>query len=434
MQVSVESTSGLGRRMKVVLPAQRFQDSYQARVRDTAKSANLRGFRPGKVPTNVIEQRFGAQLRGDVAMELVRESLALSMDQEKLRPAATPNVVIQSASPQDDFVFEATFDVYPEVGSIDVSTLDVVHETSAITDADVDQMIDNLKLQRRSWTEVERAAQAGDLVSFELSVTVAGKRIPAEGAERGATILGSGAVFADIETALTGTTAGHEASFTLNYPADFRDADVAGQAGAAQVKVLAVKEPSLPAVDADFVRSFGVASGDEAEFRREIRANLERELAAALSARLRSEVVNKLVAAHASFELPGMMVEAEAKALRSQAVENARRNGAQVPVEPPLDGFMEGAARRVRAGILLEELARQNDIKLDPARVSQAISAIASTYEDPAEVLALYRKDERLAASLRSRVMEEQVADWVAGKAQTTQREVSFAEILKARG
>ena len=231
MQVSVESTSGLGRKMKVILPAQRFQDSYQARIRDTAKSANLRGFRPGKVPVQVIEQRYGAQLRGDVAMELVRESLAKSMDEQNLRPAATPNVSIQSASAKEDFVFEATFDVYPEVGTVDVSALVVERETSSITDADVDQMIDNLKLQRRSWTEVERAAQASDLVSFELSVEVAGKRIPAVDAERGATIVGSGAVFADIDAALAGMHAGENKSFDLNYPADFRDAEVAGQVG-----------------------------------------------------------------------------------------------------------------------------------------------------------------------------------------------------------
>lgn len=434
MQVSVESTSGLGRKLKVTLPAQRFQDSYQARIRDAAKSANLRGFRPGKVPTQVIEQRYGAQLRGDVAMDLVRESLAKSMDEQKLRPAATPNVSIQSASIKEDFVFEATFDVYPEVGTVDVSTLAVERETSSITDADIDQMLENLKLQRRSWSEVERAAQAGDLVTFELSVEVAAKRVPAEGSERGATILGSGAVFADIDAALTGMSGGEEKSFDLNYPADFRDADVAGQTGKAHAKALTVKEPKLPEVDADFIRSFGVASGDADEFRSEIRANLERELAASLSSRLRAEVVGKLVAAYADFELPASMIEQEAKSLRTQTVENARRNGNQVSTEPPLEGFMAAAAQRVRAGILLEEIARQNELSLDPQRVNAAIAAVASTYEDPSEVLALYRKDQQLANALRARVMEEQVADWIAGHAQTTERPVTFAEILKARG
>lgn len=434
MQVSVESTSGLGRKMTVTLPAQRFQDSYQARIRDTAKSANLRGFRPGKVPTQVIEQRFGAQMRGDVAMELVRESLSKSLDEQQLRPAATPSVTITTASASDDFVFEATFDVYPELGSIDVSGLEVDRETSSITEADIAQMVDNLKLQRRSWSEVERSAQAADLVSFELSVQVEDKRIPAEGAERGATILGSGAVFADIDTALTGMVAGGEKAFELSYPADFRDADVAGKTGQAQARVLTVKEPKLPEVDAEFIRSFGVASGDAEEFDREIRANLERELAQSLSARLRAEVVAKLIAAHADFELPASMIEQEAKALRSQAVENARRSGAQVNAEPPLEGFVAAAAQRVRAGILMEEIARQNQISLDPQRVNAAVAAVASTYEDPAEVLALYRKDERLASALRARVMEEQVADWIASHARTSDREVSFADILKARG
>ena len=153
-----------------------------------------------------------------------------------------------------------------------------------------------------------------------------------------------------------------------------------------------------------------------------------------MSTRLRAEVVSKLVNAYSGFELPVSMIEQEAKALRSQAVENARRNGAQITSEPPLDGFMENAAQRVRAGILLEEISRQNQLALDPQRVSAAIAAVASTYEDPSEVLALYRKDERLANSLRARVMEEQVADWIAGHAQTTERSVTFAEILKARG
>lgn len=434
MQVSLESTSGLGRKLKVEVPASLFLTSYQSRVKDLAKTANLHGFRKGKVPTQVIEQRYGGQLRSEVTMDLVRDSLGQALNAQQLRPAATPNVSILSASDQSGVSFEAAFDVYPEVGTVETQGLKIVRETSEITDADIERMLDSLKVQRRSWTEVERVAGAGDLVTFEMSVDVAGKRIPAEGAERGATILGSGAVFADIDAALTGMGAGESKEFALNYPADFRDADVAGQTGQAAVKVLAVKEAKVPEVDAAFIRSFGVADGELGTFRSEIRANLERELAAALSARLRAEVVSRLIEAHSGFELPSTMIDQEARFLRQQAVENARRNGAQINEEPALDGFMEGAARRVRAGILLEEIARQNQLKLDPQRVSAALAAIASTYEDPSEVIAMYRKDEKLLAGLRARVMEEQVADWVADHADTTLKAVTFAEIVQARG
>lgn len=434
MQVSLESTSGLGRKLKVDVPASLFLTNYQTRVRDLTKTANLKGFRKGKVPAQVIEQRYGGQLRSEVTMDLVRDSLGEALREQQLRPAATPNVSILSASDQGGVSFEAAFDVYPEVGTIETKGLQIVRETSEIVDADIERMLDSLKLQRRSWTEVERAAAAGDLVTFEMSVSVAGKRIPAEGAERGATILGSGAVFADIDAALTGLVAGDAKEFALNYPADFRDADVAGQTGQAAVKVLTVKEAKVPEVDAAFIRSFGVSDGEMGTFRSEIRSNLERELAAALSARLRAEVVTRLIEANGSFELPASMIEQEAKFLRQQAVENARRNGAQINEEPALEGFMEGAARRVRAGILLEEIARQNQLKLDPQRVSAALAAIASTYEDPTEVISMYRKDEKLLAGLRARVMEEQVADWVADHANTTAKPVTFAEIVQSRG
>lgn len=434
MQVSVESTSGLGRKLKVEVPASQFLSSYQTRVRDLAKTAKIQGFRPGKVPTQVIEQRYGNKLREEVTMDLIRDSLGTSLDEQKLRPAATPSVTIQSASAQSGVSFEATFDVYPEVGPVEVKDLAIIRENSAIGDEDIDRMIESLKLQRRTWNEVSRGATAGDLVTFELSVEVSGKRVPVEGAERGATIVGSGAVFADIDQALVGMVADENKQFALNYPADFRDPEAAGQTGAASIKVLAVKEAQLPEVDAGFIRSFGVAEGEMDAFRREIRANLERELAAALSARLRAEVLTRLSEAYAGFELPPSMVEQEAKSLRTQAVANAKRNGNQVNEEPPLDGYMEAAARRVRAGILLEEIARQNQLSLDPQRVNAAIMAIASTYEDPSEVIAMYRKDERLLAGLRSRVMEEQVADWVASHASTTDKHVSFAEIVQARG
>lgn len=430
MQVSVENLSKLERKLTVSLPSERLDDTVRQRLRELGRSVRLKGFRPGKVPAKVIEQRYGQQVRSEALGELIRQSFAEAVQQEKLRPAVAP-AIETTGNPEDGAIrYTATFEVMPEIGKIDVSGLHIVKPTASVADADIDTMIETLRLQRRNWSAVEREAQAGDMVMFESSASNDAGRIPAEGVERAGTILGSNALFAEFEQALLGAKAGEERSFSLAVPADYRVPALAGTQTEFQVKVVRVSEAVLPAVDDTFIRSFGIESGDLAQFRNEVRANLERELKGVLMGRLKADVVEKLVAAHAELEFPARMIEAEARGLARQAEQQAKAQG-QKEAKASHEGFLPVAKKRVAAAMLLGELAQQNNIRLDGARVAEMLSTIASTYEEPQQVIDLYRNDPQLMQGLQSRVIEDQVIDWIAEHSDLATQSLSFAEVMR---
>uniref|UniRef100_A0A8J8AWR1 Trigger factor n=1 Tax=Coralloluteibacterium stylophorae TaxID=1776034 RepID=A0A8J8AWR1_9GAMM len=326
--------------------------------------------------------------------------------------------------------YTATFEVIPDLGAIDVSKVAVTRPTASVSDADVDQMIETLRLQRRSWKQVERAVQDGDLVQIESSASTGDVRLPPEGAERGTTILGSGVLLPAMEAAIRGLKAGDEADASVEFPADWRVPELAGKTATVHVKVDQVSEPDLPAVDEEFIRSFGIKSGDIEQFRKDVRANLERELKGALMNRLRAEVVEKLVENFGNVEFPPRLIESEARGMARQAEQQAAQRGRQGE-KISHENFLKAAQRRVAAGMILGEIAQQNALRLDPKRVSETLSLIASTYEEPQQVVELYRQDPQLMSSLQTRVMEEQVVDWVAEHADVTEQTLSFDELMR---
>jgi trigger factor len=429
MQVALETQTALKRKLTINLPAGQLDQAIAGRMQQAARNVDMKGFRKGKVPMQVINQRFGQQIRAEATEELVRQSLGPAISQENLRPATTPSIT-EMDNTTDGFKYVVEFEIMPEMGDLSLDGLEVEREQAEITDADIDRMIETLRLQRRTWSEVKRAGQKDDLISFEFSVEIDGKRLPEQGNERAATIIGSNATLPGLEEALTGQSAGSTSTATISFPSDYRDDAFAGKSGPAAIKVTAVQAPVLPELDADFVHSFGVADGTHESFRREIRSNLERELKGALSARLRAHITDKLIERFAGFDLPQGLIEQDAVALRTQAVENARRQGATINQEPDLAPFMVQAQRRVRAGMVLNELARKHELKLDNRRVIEALQAIASTYEDPREVMQMYGKDRNLMSSLQGRVMEEQVADWIAETAHAKIIARTFAEVI----
>ena len=430
MQVSVENVGKLERKLTVRLPAEGLQSQVSTRLRELGRTVRLAGFRPGKVPAKVIEQRFGAQVRAEALGEVIRRGFSEAIEQEKLRPAVAPNIEATSTGEDGEVAFIATFEVMPEIGSIDVSGLKIEKPVSSVEEADVDRMIETLRLQRRTWTPVERAALAGDMVMFESSAATDAGRVPAEGVERAGTIIGSGAILPALEDRLIGFAAGQEAEFEVEFPADYRATALAGKTAKISAKIIRVSEPKLPEVDADFIRSFGVAEADVDSFRREVRANLERELKGALMARLKTQVVEKLLAAHADLEMPSRMIESEAQALARQAEQQAAQQGNPgAKADPAL--FVDSAKRRVAAALLLGELARQNEIRLDARRLSETLNLIASTYEDPSEVVELYRREPQLMQGLQSRVIEDQVIDWIADHAELTEQTLDFQDVMR---
>lgn len=429
MQVSVESVGNLERRMTFSLPAERLDTHIGGRLREIARTARIKGFRPGKVPTKVIEQRFGQQVRAEALDGLLRETFSNAVRDSELQIAGNPRI---EKNGEGELDFIATFEVVPDFGDIDVATLNVIRHVAEVSDADIDQMVENLRLQRRTFDIVERGVKEGDRVELETWSQAGDERLPAEGVEKGATLVGSGVMYPDIEKGLIGLAAGEDKTISVDFPADWRVPQLAGKQVDVHVKVTEVAESVMPAVDKEFIRSFGVRSGDAEQFRADIRSNLERELKGALMGRLRREVGEQLIAAYAHVEMPPRLVEMEARSMVQQAAEQASRNGQQINIPANAhEGFMDAARKRVLVGLLVGEVARRNQLRLDSKRLNETLRLIASTYEEPEQVIELYRNDPQLMGGLQSRVMEEQVIDWIAERAQHTEQSLSFQEAIR---
>ena len=430
MQVSVESTGNLERRMNFSLPAEQLESGVSGRLREIARTAKMKGFRPGKIPAKVIEQRFGEQVKAEVLGGLVRQTFDSAVREHELRLAGNPRI---DRAGEGELDFVATFEIVPDFGDVDVTKLTVVRNTAEVTDADIDQMIENLRLQRRTWNKVERAAKEGDLVAGSLWTQVEDFRQPAEGVEQFSTLIGSGQLLPALENALAGLEPGVETVIDVAFPEGWRQPQLAGKTANVHVTLAQVSEPVLPEVDAAFIKSFGVRSGQADKFREDIRSNLERELKGALMARLRREVGEQLTSTWAHVELPPRLVENEARGMLAQQLEQVRRSGRD-PGQPPAnahEAFLEPARKRVLAGLLVGEVARRHDLRLEPKRVNETLRLIASTYEQPEQVIEMYRNDPQLMQGLQNRVMEEQVIDWIAERAQHTETPLSFQEAIR---
>jgi len=422
MQVSIENVGKLGRKLTVRLPAQRLEDTVRTRIQEMGRNARLKGFRPGKVPTKVIEQRFGRQIRNEALSEMIGSSFQEAVNQEKLRPAVQPAISTTGTPTNGEIEYTATFEIMPEIGKIDISGLEIVKPTASVSDTDIDQMIETLRMQRRSFVPVERAAHGGDMVLFEYSAQADGVRHPETGFDRVGAILGSGAFLSEIENKLIGHKTGDDFTIDATFPADFRVPALAGKTASVQVKIVRVQEPNLPDIDEAFAASFGIKEGGIPKFREDVRANLERELKGVLMGRLKASTAEKLVDAYPEIELPQSMIENDARGLARQA---------NAPGDDAFVAYLPAARRRVAAGFLLAELGRQNEVRLDSRRVSDALAMIASTYEEPEKVVELYTRDPQLMQGLQSRVLEDQVVEWVAEHAKLTEQQLSFNEVMR---
>ncbi|HHW4678655.1 MAG TPA: trigger factor [Xylella sp.] len=430
MQVSIESIGNLERRLTFSVSEERLESHVDQRLREIARTARINGFRLGKVPANVIDQRFGEKVRAEVLDSLLRETLDSAIRAHSLRLAGATRI---DHSDEGKLNFVATFEVVPDFGDIDVSKLSVVRRSAKVIDTDIDKMIENLRLQRRTWRVADRSAQVGDLVKLETWSCAGDERLPSEGVEAGSTILGTGVMFEQIERGLEGLSRGEEKVLEVSFPDDWRVMPLAGKVVQVHVNVIEVSEPVLLEVNEDFIRSFGVKSGKLEDFRADIRKNLERELRGALVNHLRREVAEQLIAVYGHIEVPSSLVESEARLMLAKQVEQMRLSG-RPPTDIPEDahtGFMDAACKRVLVGLLVGEIAGRNQLRLEPSRVTETLHLIASTYEEPEEVFQMYRNDPKLMESVQSLVMEEQVIEWIAERAQCTEQVLSFQEAIQ---
>ena len=426
MQVSVENIGTLERKLTVRFPAERFETQVSARIAEMGRTVRLKGFRPGKVPTTVIKQRFGEQVRGEVLSDLIGSTLREAVEQEKLQPIANPAINTTGRPENGEIAYTATFEVMPQFPEIDVAGLEISRPVAEVTETDIDKMLETLRLQRRSFEEVERASAEGDFVMFEYAAEAGDYRFPAEGLERAGSVLGSGTLFKALDEALAGRKGDDRFEAEIAFPEDFRNEQLAGKTAKVDLRIVKVQEPRLPEIDAEFAKLFGIEDGDLDTFRKEVRANLERELKAALMGRLKSEVAEKLADSHGELDVPRLMVESEA---RNMAIASVPQG--QQPPPQLIDAAMPIARKRVIAGLLMGEIARKQSMVIDRKRIAEQLAAIASTYEEPEKVIELYNGDPQLMSGLQNRVMEDQVAEWVAEHAKTTRQELSFDDVMR---
>jgi trigger factor len=426
MQVSVENTGELERRLTVQVPGEEIQEKINSKLKQLSKEVRLKGFRPGRVPMSVVKQRFGKQVRQDIVNETVQMSLQQAIQDEQLRPASMPRLEQEPENLDGgDLEFKAVIEVYPEIDTLDVSTLEIDRPETEVTDKDVDEMLQTLREQRQTFNDVERKAREGDRVVIEYSAETKEGRVPEEGVT-GLTIVMGKSGFDGLEKAIGKIEPGDEKNVKLEFPEKFREAGLAGQKAKVSLKVVGVAEAELPEVDEDFIKGFGIEDGSEESLRTEIRGNLERELKQAKSSLMKANLIEELKKAAPDMEVPASIVRQEATGMAAQLTQQQ----GQQPDPGLAEMFMEQAESRVRAGLLMGELARQNDIQVDPMKVREAIETVANTYEEPAEVMQLYYGNQNLMQQVESSVLEEQVVDWVLENAKVTSKEMSFQDVI----
>jgi trigger factor len=430
MQISVENTSGLERRLTVQVPGREIQDKIDNKLRELTKQVRIKGFRPGRVPLSVVKQRYGKQVRQDIVNEAVQEGLQQAIREESMRPASMPRLEAEPENNDNgDLEFKALIEVYPTIEPLDVSSIEVDRPQAEVSDEDVENMINTLREQRKTWEAVERKAQAGDRVVIEYSAKTKDTRVPDEGRQKLAIIMGESA-FDDLEKEIAGIEPGSERKFKLKFPEGFREEALREKKASVELAVISVSEGKLPEVNEEFIKSFGIAGGDLDAFQAEVRGNLERELSQASKAFLKNQLTQALLGIAPGLEVPKAVVREEAAGMVTQMAQ-----GQQLPpeqLEPLLAQFIEPAEKRVRAGLLMGELAHQNNLHVDAGKVREAIETVASTYEEPAEVVQLYYSNQRLLQQVESSVLEEQVVDWVLENAKVTDKEMKFQEVIAA--
>ena len=432
MQVSVESGEGLTKKLLVNLPAERVDAVVDAKLKETARTIRLDGFRPGKVPVRVVRQRFGAQIRQDAYGELIQSSFYEAAEQENLKPVGEPSIELREDEAEGGLAYTATFEVMPKIELADFSAMEIKRPVAEVTDADVDEMIRKLREQRTEWIDVERPAQEGDRVTVDFKGYIDGEAFEGGSAEDVALVLGSGTMIPGFEEGLIGAKAGDEVKLELKFPDDYRVEHLAGKEATFDVTVRSVAEPKLPEVDEEFVKSLGVEDGTEESLRKEVRENMERELKQKMKSRTKERVMEALLEAH-DIQVPSAMVQREAEALKQQTQQEMAQSGQQSAVELPASIFEPQAERRIKLGLIVGEIIRGNEIQVDQARVDEAIAEQAATFEEPQEIIDWYANNPQARASVENVVMEDQAVDWILVQARVEEENLSFDELVNPK-
>ncbi|WP_295464634.1 trigger factor [uncultured Pseudomonas sp.] len=428
MQVSVENTSALERRMTIGVPAERIETEVNKRLQQTARRAKVPGFRPGKVPMSVIRQRYEASARQEALGDLIQETFYEAVVEQKLNPAGAPAVEPKVFEKGKDLEYVATFEVFPEFEVKGLDGIEIERQDSSVEDADIDKMLDVLRKQGTRYEAVDRAAANDDQVTIDFVGTQDGEAFAGGSAEGTKLVLGSGRMIPGFEDGLVGAKAGDERVLDLTFPEDYQNLDLAGKAVQFKVTVKEVAAPELPELNEAFFKQFGVEETTVEGFRAEVRKNMERELRQALKTKVKNQVMDGLLAAN-QIDVPAALISNEVDRLRVQAVQQF--GGNIQPDQLPAELFTEQAKRRVLLGLIIAEMVKQFELKPDDARVRELIEEMAAAYQEPEQVVKWYYQNEQQLNEVRSVVLEEQVVDTVLKQAKVTDKQVSYEDAVK---
>ncbi|MCU7810093.1 MAG: trigger factor [Candidatus Thiodiazotropha sp. (ex Notomyrtea botanica)] len=424
MQVSVESGEGLERRLMVDLPAEQVEAEVNKRLQQIGRTAKLDGFRPGKVPMNILRRNYGGQVLQEVYGHLIESSYQEAIQQEKLSPAGMPKIEPKPANEEGLFGYIATLEVMPEIEPAKLEGK-ISRPVAEVIDQDIDDMIEKLRKQRATWDVVDRSAAEGDQVKISFNGTVEGEAFEGGNAEDVPLVLGSKRMIDGFEDALVGMIKEDKRTIELKFPEDYRVEDLAGKPVTFEVQVSEVAEEALPEVDDAFAKEFGSAEGVD-KLKVDIRENMQRELAQRVQAKIKSQAMD-LIYEKNQVEVPKALVEEEIDALRNQTKERLGQGAGSL--ELPRDMFEEQAKRRVTLGLVIGEIIKQNSIQIDEDRVRQTVEEFASSYEQPEEVVKYYYGNQEQLAAVQNVVLEDQVVDWVLEQTEVTDEPTTFAAL-----
>lgn len=433
MQPVVETLAGLERRIELSVALADVEKKVQAELKRVARTAKAPGFRPGKVPMSMLEKSHAPGIRYDVINQSVGQALDEQLAQTGLRVAGSPRLEAKTEGvPEDILAFFATFEVYPEVSVPDLSTLAVKRAACPVTDAEVQRTVDVLREQRAQYEVVaDRAAQSGDRVTLDFVGTLDGTAFEGGSATDFVFDLGKGRMLPEFETAATGMKAGETKVFPLTFPEDYNSKDVAGKTAEFTITVKSVAKPNLPEVDSEFAKALGQAEGDVNLLLADIRANIEREVSARVLARTKASVMEALVGV-AQFDVPKALVDSEresrVKVAREELKQRGLPNADTFPI--PADAFVEEATRRVKLGLLINEIIKTAGLQAKPEQVRARIEAFAQGYEQPAQVVSYYLSDRQRRAEIEAIVLEDNVVEHILAQAQVSDDAVNFDQIM----
>jgi len=430
MQTSIETLSKLERKLNMAVPAEQIEREVEQRLRKLSRTVRMDGFRPGKVPLKIVAQHYGPQVRSEVIGDAVQKAFSEVIKEQRLKVAGYPRIERKEGGDEKQLAFSATFEIYPDIKLGDLAGTKVRRPAHAVDEADVDHTIGILRKQRATWEAVTRASQSGDRVTVDYTGRIDGNEFPGGKGSAMPVVIGEGRVLPEFEAGLTGVKAGEQKTFAVVFPADYFGKDVAGKSASFEISVKDVEAPKLPEVDAEFAKSLGVADGDIAKMREEVKANVEREVKKRVESEVKQAVMQALIDSTA-LELPKSLVEIELQRMVQQTRADLEARGVKLeslPVSP--EALDAQARRRVTLGLVLGEVVRAHDLGAKPEQVRALVTEHAQTYEQPFEVVKwIYSEPQRL-SEFEGLAVELNVVKWVLERAKVEDEAISFDKLM----